>query len=77
MAKIKDAIERGVYPVRRLYVHSNASDEYLIQNLTATLPEWQKEVEFKKCMEVDTTDAWYDNHMPGVDYSYPGGDFIR
>ncbi len=73
MSKIKDAIIKGEYPVKKIYVHPKVTDEYLMQNLTATLPDWQKEQELKKQLEVDKLDDWNDNHIKDVDYGYQGG----
>lgn len=78
MAKIKNAIIDRTYPItRKIYVHSQAPNEYLMRNLLATLPEWEKEQKFKNDMEVDMTDDWREYQVSESSYIGSGQSFDR
>lgn len=71
MAKIKDAIINGTYPVSRSqYITTPAPDKYFLDNLLATLPEFNaarsREARNKwldKQLQSDHRDEWLDNQM--------------
>jgi hypothetical protein len=59
MAKIKDAIERGVYPVQtQILVTEDQPQNYFIND--EEIAKFHKEREFKTAMQVDRRDEWYD-----------------
>lgn len=66
MAKIKDAIERGKYklvPVTKVSQNKVHPTEDQMRDFFVNdeeIAKFHKEREFKKQMEVDKTDDWYD-----------------
>lgn len=72
MAKIKDAIISGTYPVSKKpqYITTPAPDSDTLGNLLATLPEFNKARNreernkwLDKQLESDHYDEWVDNQM--------------